>query len=74
MGTERERNGITRPVVRTGDVNFFLMPTVYIHLLRVITVRLRHRNTSEPTASVSLVAVTTMDVASTYVRITCTCD
>ena len=23
MGTERERNGITRPVVRTGDGNFF---------------------------------------------------
>ena len=36
---------------------------IYNHVLRVIAVRLRHRNTSEPTASVSLVAVTTMDVA-----------
>ena len=26
---KRERNGITRPVVRTGDGNFFLTPTVY---------------------------------------------
>ena len=39
---------------------------IYNHLLRVIAVRLRHRNTTEPTTSVSLVAVTTMDVASTY--------
>ena len=28
METERERNGITRPVVRTVDGNFFLTPTV----------------------------------------------
>ena len=27
---KRERNGITRPVVRTGDGNFFLMPAVAI--------------------------------------------
>ena len=26
---KRERNGITRPVVQTGDGNFFLTPTVY---------------------------------------------
>ena len=33
----------------------------------VIDVRLRHCNTSEPTASVSLVGVTSMDVVRTYV-------
>ena len=33
METERERNGITRPVVRTVDGNFFLTPTVCIMLV-----------------------------------------
>ena len=28
MGTEHEWNGITRPVVRMGDGNFFFTPTV----------------------------------------------
>ena len=27
---KREQNGITRPVVRTGDGNFFFMPTVCV--------------------------------------------
>ena len=36
-----------------------------------IAVRLRHYNMSEPTASVSLVGVTSMDVVRTYVRVTC---
>ena len=38
----------------------------YNQLFRVFTVRLRYCNASEPTASVSLVAVTLMDVAITY--------
>ena len=33
----------------------------------VIAVRLRHCNTSEPTASVNLVGVTSMDVVRTHV-------
>ena len=40
---------------------------VYNHLLCVIAVRLRDYNTSEPTASVNLVGVTSMDVVRTYV-------
>ena len=35
----------------------------------VIAVRLRHCNTSEPTASVSLVGATSMDVVRMYLRI-----
>ena len=27
---KRERNGIARPVVRTGDGNFLLTPTVHV--------------------------------------------
>ena len=27
---KREQNGITHPVVRTGDGNFFVMPTVHM--------------------------------------------
>ena len=30
---KRERNGIARPVVRTGDGNFLLTPTVCVVLL-----------------------------------------
>ena len=29
---KRERNGIARPVVRTGDGNFLLMPTVHVRM------------------------------------------
>ena len=29
MEVKRERNGIARPVVRTGDGNFLLTPTVH---------------------------------------------
>ena len=32
---KQERNGITHPVVRTGDGNFFFMPTVCMYVLRM---------------------------------------
>ena len=37
---KRERNGITRPVVRTGDGNFFLTPTVHMSLTQTMYVLL----------------------------------
>ena len=42
------------------------MVVIYSQLLRVSTVRLRHCNASEPTTSISLVAVMPMDGVSTY--------
>ena len=34
---KRERSGVTRPVVRMGDGNFFFMPTLFISFLSLFS-------------------------------------